>query len=305
MDLMTPLLTQTRNNPQHYHPLAARILAQASAWAYANLATQIIRMQEVGFTATDAHEFVVENSALFLNTHAAWLFDEQHKVAILSFRGTEFGTGHYMDLLTDIAIDPVAYKEDSQLQVHSGFYYNLQAVWSSIVAYAQSRLPHIDRLYITGHSLGGALAALAAAEIFWDAAPDTLPLQSLYAGLYTFGQPMLGNALFAARCEQLLGQSTYRHVHRKDLVPQLPPRTTGQFQHFGQEYRVGSDKRWCLSSYQSGQVKTISLSAGVAGMAFLARQFTILRHMPFMVSLADHGPLYYLAISDQSMRDCL
>ncbi len=300
-DLLTPLLSLTQKAPRQHHPLAARILAQAAAWAYADLPTQVSRMLEVGFNASDAYHFEVENSALFLNTHVAWLFDESRKVAILAFRGTEFGTGHYVDLLTDIAIDPVAYKDDAQLKVHGGFYYNLQAVWPNITQYLQARITKVERLYIVGHSLGGALAALAAAEIFWSNDALSLQLQSLYAGLYTFGQPMVGNELFAARCEKMLGQTTYRHVHRRDLVPQLPPRTTGVFRHFGQEYRVDTDGRWCLSSHKSSQVKTISISAGIAGLAFLARQFSVMRHLPFMVSLADHGPMYYLAVSEQSI----
>jgi hypothetical protein len=299
-DLLTPLLSLTQKTPRQHHPLAARILAQAAAWAYADLATQASRMLEVGFNATDAYHFEVENSALFLNTHVSWLCDEKAKVGILSFRGTEFGTGHYVDLLTDIAIDPVNYKDDVQLKVHGGFYYNQQAVWPNINSYLQDRLANIERIYITGHSLGGALAVLAAAEIFWGNDAQSLQLQSLYAGLYTFGQPMVGTGLFAARCEKMFGDTTYRHVHRKDLVPQLPPRTTGSFKHFGHEYRVDTEGRWCLSSQKSGQVNTISISAGIAGLAFLARQFTIMRHMPFMVSLADHGPLYYLAVSEQS-----
>jgi hypothetical protein len=300
-DLVAPLLSLTQGNPRQHHPLAALILAQAAAWAYADLPTQVSRLLEVGFQATVAEHFDVENSALFLNTHAAWLLDENSKIAILVFRGTEFGTGHYVDLLTDIAIDPVNYKDDAQLKVHGGFYYNLQAVWPGITQYMQTRLPQVERLYIVGHSLGGALATLAAAEIFWGHDALSLQLQSVYAGLYTFGQPMVGNELFAARCDKMFGETTYRHVHRKDLVPQLPPRTTGIFRHFGQEYRVDTDGRWCLSRHKSSQVKTISISAGIAGLAFLARQFSVIRHLPFMVSLADHGPLHYLAVSEQSI----
>lgn len=81
------------------------------------------------------------------------------------------------------------------------------------------------RLYITGHSLGAALAALTAQRLA-AVAPERL------AAVYTFGMPRVGNAAFAQAYEAVLGARTYRMVHGDDLVPTVPPSSLG-FHHVG------------------------------------------------------------------------
>lgn len=70
------------------------------------------------------------------------------------------------------------------------------------------------RIWLTGHSLGGALAAIAGAEL-----GDALPI----AGFYTYGQPKPfwpdAAGWFTARFEGRL----HRFVNDDDLVPGIPP----------------------------------------------------------------------------------
>jgi len=73
----------------------------------------------------------------------------------------------------------------------------------------------LERLYITGHSLGGAMAVLAAARLFL---PSESSLGRLGHGVYTFGQPAVGNAEFAEKCESLFGERLYRHIYAHDVV---------------------------------------------------------------------------------------
>ena len=76
---------------------------------------------------------------------------------------------------------------------------------------------------ITGHSLGGALAVMAAAH-----------LQHKYKVvelLYTLGQPRVGNYYFASFMTQFI-PNTYRIVHYTDIVPHIPIYGSG-FRHFG------------------------------------------------------------------------
>jgi len=71
------------------------------------------------------------------------------------------------------------------------------------------------------HSLGGALAILASADI------------KLHFGkvnyVYTFGQPRVGNSQFAAFYDNLVPQ-TFRIINYADLVVHLPPAKFG-FRH--------------------------------------------------------------------------
>ncbi len=77
----------------------------------------------------------------------------------------------------------------------------------------------VERVVIAGHSLGGALATLAALDVArCSAAPD--------AGivLYTFGCPRVGDARLAIALDRY-GVDAFRFVNSEDSVPDLPPST--------------------------------------------------------------------------------
>jgi hypothetical protein len=81
---------------------------------------------------------------------------------------------------------------------------------------------------LTGHSIGGAVATLAATE---------LRTMGYKADLYTYGSPRAGNEAFAAfTTDQAPGLGgNYRMTHVNDPVPQLPPTWIG-YQHIAPEY---------------------------------------------------------------------
>ncbi len=71
-------------------------------------------------------------------------------------------------------------------------------------------------LWITGHSLGGALARLSAAY----ARQAGVPVQ----GIYTFGSPRMGDRGFKQEYTQNgLAEKTYRMINNHDPVPRVPP----------------------------------------------------------------------------------
>jgi hypothetical protein len=108
--------------------------------------------------------------------------------------------------------------------IHAGFRAGFEAVRSQIEAVVGDRGDRHKRLFITGHSAGGALAAVAA-KFLQEAKVDV-------EGVYTFGMPRCGGAEFARVYEGLLGPRTYRLVHGDDVVPKLPPPEL-HFQHVG------------------------------------------------------------------------
>ncbi|MGG6298327.1 lipase family protein [Leptolyngbya sp. AN02str] len=121
-------------------------------------------------------------------------------------------------------------------QVHRGF----QAAWevaeSSVIKQIQKwnqdsgqTLP----LLITGHSLGGALATVAASSLV----KQGFNIQ----GLYTFGQPRVGDIIFAAEIGQALQHRVFRFVNNNDIVPHIPPpylpwNPFHIYVHLGQQY---------------------------------------------------------------------
>jgi hypothetical protein len=119
--------------------------------------------------------------------------------------------------------------------VHSGFCRSTRATLDEVVAELLNPAPEV--LYITGHSLGGAMAAMAAVMLRMD--PRYAQLKDTLRAVYSYGQPMIGDAVFAEECQEdpFLATKVYRHVHRHDIVPHLPPVVSGSFTHFGTEFR--------------------------------------------------------------------
>uniref|UniRef100_A0A7E4VEJ8 Lipase_3 domain-containing protein n=1 Tax=Panagrellus redivivus TaxID=6233 RepID=A0A7E4VEJ8_PANRE len=71
-------------------------------------------------------------------------------------------------------------------------------------------------IWITGHSLGGAFATLAASEIV---SLGYAPAENVT--LYTYGQPRVGDAAFATAHDNQ-GFESYRVTHSQDIVPHIP-----------------------------------------------------------------------------------
>ena len=103
-------------------------------------------------------------------------------------------------------------------------------------------------VWLSGHGLGGSLAVLAAFRL----AKDGVPVQ----GVYTFGQPRVGDTRFSQRYADGLGLAKdgsplYRIVYESDIVPRLKPpyiksarmvtNTLSPYVHFGSMIYLGGD----------------------------------------------------------------
>lgn len=133
---------------------------------------------------------------------------------LVAFRGTQ----DLRNWLTDL---DCAFLHLGQLRVHRGFFAALESVRQELKAsIAQT---HCRRVWLTGHSLGGALAMLCARA--WEEA---------VAGVYTFGQPRAGDAAFARDYNELLADRTFRVIRATDIVPRVPW-LLGAYRHAGHE----------------------------------------------------------------------
>lgn len=159
----------------------------------------------------------------------------------------------------------------------------------------------LQALYLTGHSLGGALAIVTAALLFVD--PRLAYLREKLRGVYTYGQPMVGHQDFKDRFERDLGKMLFRHVYRKDVVPSLPARTMGRFVHFGSLYTSKEGTGWMPSRASTSQGLTFMGTAGQAVLAGIQQEILvdipILDRLPLRFSLADHSPINYLRTSQR------
>jgi hypothetical protein len=142
---------------------------------------------------------------------------------IVAFRGTVFT--EIADWKTNIATTPASVPFGT---VHSGYLAALELLWPRLTA-SLGRMRELNQpLLLTGHSMGAALAVVAAAKF---ATEGELPL----AGLYTFGQPAVGDPAFETELASRLGGKYFRFVNSVDLVPGIfvdPALTTGGQQLF-------------------------------------------------------------------------
>ncbi|ORX67625.1 alpha/beta-hydrolase, partial [Linderina pennispora] len=149
------------------------------------------------------------------------------KEIIVSWRGSTI----LMDWIKDFTFLPVSWPSSvSGSKVHQGFLQTYSSASSGIEA-AVSKLvaKHPDySIVLTGHSLGGGEAAIAAADY---AARHPEWLSKLK--LFTFGEPRVGNPAFAGWLSQQ-PFPIYRTVYKGDLVPRAPFQFMG-FKHHSQE----------------------------------------------------------------------
>lgn len=136
------------------------------------------------------------------------------QMIIVSFRGTQ--SQEIRDWLSDASSLLAPYAAATGM-CHSGFYQALDAVHAAMLATLETWHTNHQSLWFTGHSLGGALAMLAAARTYFE--DPTL----LADGVYTYGQPRTCDPMLAAAYDKAFRGRTFRFVNNNDVVCQLPP----------------------------------------------------------------------------------
>lgn len=127
-------------------------------------------------------------------------------IAILAFRGTE---PNLKDIKADIKARLVPFKYNGKTeQIHSGYLSQFDSIREDIVKeLAKDEIKKLQ-LFITGHSLGGALAITAVKFLASD----------ITGACYTFGSPPVGTKTF----DHDIKTPIYRIVNHVDIVPRLP-----------------------------------------------------------------------------------
>lgn len=165
-----------------------------------------------------AHFIHTKKSFKFLDIKGAQgcLFRQNANTVVIAFRGTE------PTQLNDVLADLKAWKETSETtgRVHSGFKTEIDKLWPTIIKWLASSVKKKDTVIVTGHSLGAAMATLAASRAY-DMGYKT--------NLYNFGSPRVGNYDWSKQFDEI---PTWRFVNNNDIVTKVPP--FGLFTHIGE-----------------------------------------------------------------------
>lgn len=145
------------------------------------------------------------------------------EMILISFRGTE--STKIEDLMTDANIIKVSAPLGGLC--HQGFYQAASEVYydhvgkpgiMSLLAKSLENCPNAA-VWLTGHSLGAALATITTALLLESKRPVD--------GCYTFGSPRVGDTTFVENFNRAMKGCSYRLVNNNDLVTRVPPRSLG------------------------------------------------------------------------------
>ncbi|PVI00463.1 alpha/beta-hydrolase [Periconia macrospinosa] len=138
--------------------------------------------------------------------------DSTNNLIVLSFRGSKSIDNWVSNLNFGLEDNSVC----KGCEVHGGFLESWNEVKDKVlksVKDAATKNPKF-KIVATGHSLGGALATLATAD---------LRSAGTSVDLYTYGAPKVGNDKFNSFLGKTEKGLTHHSVHKADLVPTLPP----------------------------------------------------------------------------------
>ena len=136
----------------------------------------------------------------------AYLFRNEFDV-VLACRGTE--PSEWNDLQADA--NAVMAVVGTFGNVHSGFNKEVDDLWPRL---EQALISNTRKLWFTGHSLGGAMAAICAGRC------KLSYIRSIPRALFTFGSPRIGNHRYV----NYVHLEAYRWVNNNDIITRLPPK---------------------------------------------------------------------------------
>ena len=206
-------------------PIKRAAYSDRTAWVMASMAQLVYERFEEGGKVRDllveklkggGFELIGEFNNPETDTQAFLVTNGEY--AVLAFRGTE------VTKKTDIKTDAKAFKASVyEGRIHRGFAEAYKSIEIQVLKGVKGKGIEDLPLYITGHSLGAAVATVATQYLERD-----LNLRKQIAACYTFGSPRVGNREF----DRDFKSAIYRVVNTTDIVTVVPLLAMG-YTHIG------------------------------------------------------------------------
>jgi len=233
----------------------AAFLCEASALAYLPPSEGTRAFKET--LGLDARLFSADNTQAWLGTN------DDH--VVVAFRGTESPTSldGLKDILLTDAMNLLVVPEGRLghdlaaagvgARFHKGFVDAIAAIWPALVVAVEEEVKRRDRpVWLTGHSLGGALALFGA----WLLKRRFITVEEVC----TFGAPMIGNAAARDAFNREFAGKIHRYVNGRDPVPKLPAMSlvANEFAHVDRERLLGPHPMTGLADMLGAMAKRVA-----------------------------------------------
>jgi triacylglycerol lipase len=183
--------------------------------------------------------YEIDNQNMMPDTWGLHLVGKPIDVMVLSTANTRclVATGHDATFVAFAGTNPRVLANwitdfDAHIdksQTAQGYQVAADSVWPQVANAISGVAPSGRKVFVTGHSLGGALAVLTALRIKKENLADVL-------AVYTFGMPRPGTKMYADEYNGCLGSYTYRLAHGDDVVTSVAPSLLG-YHHVGRYLR--------------------------------------------------------------------
>jgi triacylglycerol lipase len=254
-------------------------LMDAAFLSYSDEATITLEYQKITGAAVRVF-FGKRSTQCYVVATDAWI--------VLVFRGTQ--VDDFWQSVLDWTIDArfVPVLDSHGDWVHAGFRAATGEIWPEVSSHIKALQTAKHRpLWICGHSLGAALATVAANLCADDASLG-------FAGLYTYGSPRVGDRRFG---KEITPSAVFRFQNDSDLVTHVPLGLV--FDHVGSLQFIDGSGHLHANVERRAQLllqaaAAISPAAALSVSGLLADSGP---DLPLPGFLADHAPINYAILT--------
>jgi hypothetical protein len=237
LDVQKAFYNKLRTLIMAFIPTLARMLAAASDGAYASES----ELQNVYGSDLESIFDKALIDIRFIPRTRGFIYHRQNH-SVISFKGSDTITDW---IPTNLSADPMPIPWlDNNPWGHSGFVAAYSIVRGHIISQNRN---YNNTIYVTGHSLGGAIATQAALDL-----ANIFPEKTII--LYTFASPKVGFTSFVDLFNNKLGNDSHRVYLEGDIVPTLPP---FPYEHVNNEHHLQAPNLGTLEKHKIGNIRNI------------------------------------------------